>query len=207
MELIKQIATLLLNYDHAHLAHVALQALAELEEVEPFDIALSFAASKEAEVREGGAHALASLDDENVIPHLIELARHDPVSDVRDMAILGLTEYTSPQIHHYFIEAIHNQEFSTFAKELIAEELSLYESEGSVNALAILLEDENEAVRTTAKESLRHFNGTIGESNWQSAINGHGSVETEGNKHVPVHVNGSEGTLMNSGISIRSVKG
>lgn len=182
---------MVLNYDHAHLAHVALQALAELEEVEAFDIALSFAASKEAEVREGGAHALASLDDENVIPHLIELARHDLASGVRDMAILGLTEYTSPQIHRYFIEAIYNQEISTFAKELIAEELSLYESDASVNALSILLEDENEAVRTTAKDSLHHFNGRIGESSWESAINGHGSVEAEENKQVPVHVNGS----------------
>ncbi len=198
---------MVLNYDHAHLAHVALQALAELEEVEPFDVALSFAASQDAEVRQGGAHALASLDDENVIPHLIELARHDPASEVRDMAILGLTEYTSPQIHRYFIDAIYNQEISTFAKELIAEELSLYESNASVNALSILLEDENEAVRTTAKDSLHHLNGRIGKTSWESAINGHGRPETAANKHVSVYVNGSESSLMNSGVSIRSVKG
>ena len=176
---------IVLNYDHSHLAKVALQALAQLEEVEPFDIALSFVASNQAKVRQGGAHALASLDNENVIPHLIQLARHDPASCVRDMAILGLTEYTSSQIHHYFIDAIYNQDISTFARELIAEELSLYESDASVDALAILLEDESEKVRTTAKDSLRHFNGTMSLSNWDSTINGR--QEKAENKHIPIY--------------------
>lgn len=176
----------LLNYDHTHLAHVALQALAQLEEVEPFDIALSFATSEQVEVRQGGAHALASLDDENVIPHLIELARHDPVSNVRDMAILSLTEYTSPEIHHYFTWAIYNQELSAFARELIAEELSLYESDASVNALISLLEDESETVRTTAKDSLRHLNDAIS----KTYLNGHGKQEHMAHKHLPQHVNG-----------------
>ncbi|MGB0385112.1 MAG: HEAT repeat domain-containing protein [Ardenticatenaceae bacterium] len=166
---------ILLNYHHSHLGEVALQALAELEEVEPIEIALSFVDSNKATVRQGAAHALACIDDERIIPHLIKLASQDPVEAVRDMAILGLTEYSSPEIDRYYLHAIsphttvaHNQPLSPFARELIAEELSLDESEASVDALTMLFSDQ--VVHTTAKESLRHLNGTKLEPVW--ALNG-----------------------------------
>lgn len=150
---------ILLHYDHSHLGKVALQALADLEQVEPLDVALSFTKSHDSAVRRGAAHGLASLDDERVIPHLIELASKDIAIGVRDMAILGLTEYTDKKIDNMFINAIEHQNLSPFARELIAEELSFYNSSASINALTGLLQDENEIVRTTARYSLDHING------------------------------------------------
>lgn len=152
---------ILLTNNHPHLGQVPLLALAELEQVEPIEIALSFTASHEAEVRRGGTHGLASLDDKRVIPHLIELARHDKAECVQDMAILGLTEYNTPQVYEYYREAIFNQSLSSFARELMTSELSELDIEETQNSEWLICSlDENERDKSS-KNSLDKWNGAI----------------------------------------------
>jgi len=149
---------LLLTAFHPYLCQTAAQALAELDQADPFDIVYAFLTSEDSTIRQGAVFALGCLDDDRAICVLIRQARQDRVSEVQEMAIMALSNYHSHEIGTYLTEAISHQTLSARAREWIAEQFSRYDCEESVNTLLSLLEDENEVVSATAVYSLYEVN-------------------------------------------------
>ena len=110
--------------------------------------------------RSGAAFALGFIDDECAINYLIELGRQDASQDVREMAIIALARYDSSVICDYLIEALSYGSLSARAIESIAEQLSEYDSDSSVDALLWLRKAsrENEVIHATAIYSLYKLN-------------------------------------------------
>ena len=151
---------MLLTSFHPYLCQIAAQALGELLNVKPLLVVLPFLASRDTAVRSGAAFALGFIDDECAIDYLIELGRQDASQNVREMAIMALARYDSCVIRDYLIDALSSQSLSARAIESMAEQLSEYDSEKSVDALLWLLDAkrENEVIHATAIYSLYKLN-------------------------------------------------
>ena len=161
---------LLLTAFHPYLCQTAAQALAELQKADPFDVVCPFLTSQDSTIRQGAVFALGCLDDDRAICVLIRQARQDPVPDVQEMGIFALSNYHSHEIGTYLTEAISHQTLSARARESIAEQLSNYDCEESVNSLLSLLEDENQVVRATAIYSLYEVNRARLLPIWESLL-------------------------------------
>lgn len=142
------------DYFHPYICKIAVKALANLENTEEFELMQAYANDPDPKIRKGSAFVLGFLDDARVIPLLLQIARNDPILEIRDMAILSMSEYRDNRIKDFMIEAISRETLSLQAKESIAEQLRYYNSPESKSALNLLAEDDEPTIRATAIDSL-----------------------------------------------------
>lgn len=149
---------LLLEADHAYLQKVAAEGLAHLRGIPPFDFLTALLQDDRSNVQQSVLTTLAQFDHPQVMPILLEYTFTHPDAAVRDAALQGLAQFTHPDIYAVLIALLDRGDLSDRAREMIADQLSTYTSDDSVAHLVLLLDDPDEAVRTTAATSLYRLN-------------------------------------------------
>ena len=125
-----------------------------------------------SEIRETAACNLGDINDNRSVAYLIELVRQDPEESVRSEALSALDSYQEPEILKCLIDEVHREKKSRRPRQIVAKQLKKYHSEQSVDALIILLlQDEDVYVRIFAADSLLELNRNRLYQVWEQALN------------------------------------
>ncbi len=149
----------------------ALDKIGVLRPPNALDIITPFLADAHDEVRGTAACNLGLIQDDRAVPYLMEAVRHDPSEHVRAEALTSLAEYRSPAILACLIDEVHRPKRSRRPRQQVAKQLRYYDDDAAVDALVMLLEDEDVFVRDHAAESLLQLNRPRLRATWEKALN------------------------------------
>ncbi len=90
--------------------------------------------------------------------YLINLVREDSQEQVRADALAALAEYRDSEIMNCLIDEVYREKRSRRPRQEVARQLKYYNTEEAINALIVLLEDDDVYVRIPAVDSLLELN-------------------------------------------------
>ncbi|MDF5718755.1 MAG: HEAT repeat domain-containing protein [Rhizonema sp. NSF051] len=149
----------------------ALDKIGTLKPSNALDIILPFLSDADPEVRGTAASNLGEVSDSRAVPYLINVARVDSHQKVRADALLALAEYRSSEILDCLVDEVYREKRSRRPRQEVARQLKYYNTESSVNALILLLQDEDVYVRIPAVDSLKELNCPRLREIWEKAMN------------------------------------
>jgi HEAT repeat protein len=160
-----------LQNSNSDVRELALDKIGTLKPDNAFEIIAPFLSDPEAEVRGTAACNLGDIGDIRSVPYLIELARKDPVEKVRSEALSALENYRDPEILKCLIDEVYRKKKSRRPRQIVAQQLQHYNNEESVDALMILLlQDDDVYVRIFAADSLLELNRPRLREVWEQAL-------------------------------------
>ncbi|MDF5730926.1 MAG: HEAT repeat domain-containing protein [Rhizonema sp. PD38] len=157
----------------------ALDKIGTLKPSNALDIILPFLSDADPEVRGTAACNLGEIRDSRAVPFLINVARVDSHQKVRADALLALAEYRSSEILDCLVDEVYQEKRSRRPRQEVARQLKYYNTESSVNALILLLQDEDVYVRISAVDSLKELNRPRLREIWEKAMNDESYYVTE----------------------------
>lgn len=160
-----------LENSNSDIRELALDKIGTLKPDNAFEIIVPFLSDSEPEVRGTAACNLGDIGDSRSVPYLIELARKDPVEKVRSEALSALETYRVPEILKCLIDEVDREKKSRRPRQIVAQQLQHYNNEESVDALIILLlQDDDVYVRIFAADSLLELNRPKLREVWEQAL-------------------------------------
>lgn len=153
--------------------HVRIQALDTIGTMKPsnaIEIITPYLSDDNVRVRSAAVWNLGDIKDVNAVPYIIKAAKEDPREEVRGVAIAALENYHSHDIMLCLVEEVHREKLSRRPRQEVAKQLREYNEEVAVDALTILLEDEDVFVRDEAAESLLKLNRPRLVDVWKKAL-------------------------------------
>lgn len=162
-----------LKKDDIHIVIKALDYLGDMKQSNVIEIILPYIYHKSTDVRESAVCNLGFLDDEKVIPYLIEKASEDDEASVRAQSIKALENYHNNEISSFLYDRYKNENFS-FPLSMIAKQLGYYTSEKSQQALIELIKGtDDKNVVVFAVDSLHKMNNSSLLQTWKDLKNNH----------------------------------
>ena len=124
-----------------------------------FDQLIVLLKSRDADVRHKALSRLGDVADTRAIPYLIFVAGHDEDSKIREFAVLLLADYHDPSIADFYFSKVNDPRLSLGEMQQIAQQLSHYDQEQSINALLSLSgRDDHYVLQQFIAESLYVLN-------------------------------------------------
>lgn len=161
-----------LKSSNPEIIELALDKIGNLKPDNALEIIVPFLRDSNPEIRETAACNLGDINDNRSIAYLIELIEKDPEESVRSEALSALDSYQEPEILKCLIDEVHQEKKSRRPRQIVAKQLKKYHSEQSVDALIILLlQDEDVYVRIFAADSLLELNRNRLYQVWEQALN------------------------------------
>ncbi|WP_238360872.1 HEAT repeat domain-containing protein [Iningainema tapete] len=157
----------------------ALDKIGTIKPSNALDIILPFLSDVDPEVRGTAASNLGEIRDSRAVPYLINVARVDSQEKVRADALLALAEYRSSEILDCLVDEVYREKRSRRPRQEVARQLRYYNTESSVNALIVLLQDEDVYVRIPAVDSLKELNRPRLREVWEKAMDDESYYVTE----------------------------
>jgi len=158
---------------------LALDKIGTIKPSNALDIILPFLSDADPQVRGTAACNLGELRDSCAVPYLINVARVDPQEKVRADALLALAEYRSSEILDCLLDEVYREKGSRRPRQEVARQLRYYNTESAVDALIILLQDEDVYVRIAAVDSLLKLNRPRLRKVWEKAMDDESDYVTE----------------------------
>ena len=148
-----------LQNSNPDIQELALDKIGTLKPDNALEIILPFLSDPNPELRGAAACNLGEISDSRAVSHLIEVSRKDPEEKVRGEALAALENYRDPEILKCLVDEVYREKQSRRPRQVAAQQLQHYNNEQSVEALIILLlEDEDVYVRIFAADSLLALN-------------------------------------------------
>lgn len=147
-----------LKNKNSEIREVALDKIGTLKPSNSLEIILTFLSDSEPGVRSTAACNLGEIQDCCAIPYLINLVKNDNDEEVRADALSALGEYQSSEILNCLIDEVNYEKRSRRPRQEVARQLKHYNAEEAVDALIILLQDEDDYVKIPAVDSLFELN-------------------------------------------------
>jgi len=148
-----------LQNSNPDIQELALDKIGSLKPDNALEIILPFLSDPNPELRGAAACNLGEISDSRAVSHLIEVSRKDPEEKVRGEALAALENYRDPEILKCLVDEVYREKQSRRPRQVAAQQLQHYNNEQSVEALIILLlEDEDVYVRIFAADSLLALN-------------------------------------------------
>ncbi|MEM9213242.1 MAG: DUF2947 family protein [Cyanobacteria bacterium P01_F01_bin.150] len=160
-----------LNHSDGEQRELAIDTVGTLNPDNAFEIIEPFLSDPDPEVRGTAACNLGEISDERAIASLINTVKHEQEEKVRAEALSALENYSAPEIFECLLNEVERTKKSRRPRQIVARQLSKYNSEKSVDALVILLEDEDDYVRIFAVDSLLGFNRPRLHQTWEKVLN------------------------------------
>ena len=158
---------------------LALDKIGTIKPSNALDIILPFLSDADPEVRGTAACNLGEVSDSRAVPYLINVARVDSQEKVRADALLALAEYRSSEILDCLLDEVYREKRSRRPRQEVARQLRYYNTESAVDALIILLQDEDVYVRIAAVDSLLKLNRPRLRKVWEKAMDDQSDYVTE----------------------------
>ena len=137
---------------------------------EAFDLIINLVRTDPSvDVRASAACKLAEFG-ERAIPHLIGAVDKDPSELVRAEALLSLSNFRAEPIFESLLEEVRRSKRSRRPRQEVAKQLRYYDDERAVDALGVLLTDEDVFVRDHAADSLFQLNRASARPIWERAL-------------------------------------
>ncbi|AFZ24520.1 HEAT repeat-containing protein [Cylindrospermum stagnale PCC 7417] len=136
----------------------ALDTIGTMKPSNAIDLITPYLSDNHVRVRVASVWNLGDIRNINAIPHIIKAAKQDPSEEVRGVALAALENYQSPEILDCLVAEVYREKQSRRPRQEVAKQLQHYDFEEAVNALIILLHDEDVFVRDDAAESLLQLN-------------------------------------------------
>src|SRR4028118_803769 len=148
-----------LQNSNPDIQELAIDKIGTLKPDNALEIILPFLSDPNPELRVAAACNLGAISDSRAVLHLIEISRKDPEEKVRGEALAALENYRNPEILKCLVDEVYREKKSRRPRQVAAQQLQYYNDEQSVEALIILLlEDEDVYVRIFAADSLLALN-------------------------------------------------
>lgn len=147
-----------LNSSNPHARIQALDTIGTMKPTNALEIITPYLSDNNDRVRVAAVWNLGDIKDVNAVPYIIKTAKEDPSEEVRGIAIAALQNYHTPDILHCLVNEVHREKLSRRPRQEVAKQLREYDEESAVDALVVLLEDEDVFVRDEAAESLIKLN-------------------------------------------------
>jgi HEAT repeat protein len=112
----------------------------------------------DVKIRVAAACNLGDLGDPRALPWLIAAVNEEESEEVRGEAIAALANFSSREVLECLAAVVRRQKQSRRPRQEVAKQLGNYDTEEAVNALIVLLSDEDVFVREYAAESLFRLN-------------------------------------------------
>lgn len=161
-----------LQSNNSEIKELALDKIGTLKPDNALELIIPFLSDNNPEIRETAACNLGDINDNRSVAYLIELVRQDPEESVRSEALSALDSYQEPEILKCLVDEVHREKKSRRPRQIVAKQLKKYHSEQSVDALIILLlQDEDVYVRIFAADSLLELNRNRLYQVWEQALN------------------------------------
>ena len=148
-----------LQSKNSEIKELALDKIGTLKPDNALELIVPFLSDKNPQIRETAACNLGDINDSRSVPYLIELVKKDPES------------YEEPEIFNCLVDEVHREKKSRRARQIVAKQLQRYDNEQSIDALIILLQDEDVYVRIFAADSLLELNRPRLDEIWKKALN------------------------------------
>ncbi|BAZ15724.1 peptidase C14 caspase catalytic subunit p20 [Calothrix sp. NIES-4071] len=159
-----------LNDSNPHARIQALDTIGTMKPTNAIEIIIPYLSDENARVRVAAVWNLGDIKDVNAVPYIITAAKEDASEEVRGVAIAALENYHSHDILICLVEEVHREKLSRRPRQEVAKQLQNYNSELAVDALIILLEDEDVFVRDEAAQSLLKLNRSTLIEVWKKAL-------------------------------------
>jgi HEAT repeat protein len=160
-----------LQTSNPDIQELALDKIGALKPDNALEIILPFLSDPNPELRVAAACNLGEISDSRAVSHLIEVSRKDPEEEVRGEALAALENYRDPEILKCVVDEVYREKQSRRPRQVAAQQLQHYNNEQSVEALIILLlEDEDVYVRIFAADSLWALNRPRLYEVWKEAL-------------------------------------
>ncbi|KYC40398.1 hypothetical protein WA1_26660 [Scytonema hofmannii PCC 7110] len=166
----------------------ALDKIGTLKPSNALDIIQHFLSDADPEVRGTAACNLGEIRDRRAVPYLINVARVDSTEEVRADALLALAEYRSSEILNCLVDEVYREKRSRRPRQEVARQLKHYDTESSVDALIILLQDEDVYVRIPTVDSLKELNRPRLREVWEKAMDDESYYVTEIAREALAHL-------------------
>jgi HEAT repeat protein len=131
---------------------------------EVLDELLAEADHPDPEIRSTVAYGLGEIEDVRAIEPLIRFVDRDADEKVRDEALRALDSYRDTRILECLIREVHRDKRSRPPRQVVARQLRHYPGDRTVAALAELVSDPDEFVRSDALESLLQLRPDLAET-------------------------------------------
>lgn len=149
---------------------LALDQIGTFNPTHAFEIIQPFLSDSDPEVRGTAACNLGDIADHRAIEPLLAVVRNDHDEKVRSEALSALENYFDPAVLRCLIDEVHREKKSRRPRQIVARQLSKYNCEDSVDALIMLLRDEDVYVRIFTVDSLLELNRPRLRHIWEKAI-------------------------------------
>lgn len=159
-----------LNDSNPHIRIKTLDTIGTIKPTNAIEIITPYLSDEHPRVRVAAVWNLGDIGDVNAIPYIIKAAKEDPSEEVRGVAIAALQNYHSHDIMLCLVDEVYREKFSRRPRQEVAKQLQNYNDELAVDALIILLEDEDVFVRDEAAESLLKLNRSRLVEVWKKAL-------------------------------------
>jgi HEAT repeat protein len=136
----------------------ALDTIGTMKPSNAIDIITPYLSDNHIRVRVASVWNLGDIRDINAIPYIIKAAKEDPSEEVRGVALAALENYQNLEVLNCLLAEVYREKLSRRPRQEVAKQLGKYDSDEAVNALIILLEDDDVFVRDDAAESLLQLN-------------------------------------------------
>jgi HEAT repeat protein len=153
--------------------HVRIQALDTIGTIKPtnaIETIVPYLSDDNVRVRVAAVWNLGDVGEINAISHIIKVATEDPSEGVRGAALGALKNYHNCDILECLVAEVYRQKRSRRPRQEVAKQLQDYNDESAVDALIVLLEDEDVFVRDDAAESLLKLNRPRLVEVWKKAL-------------------------------------
>lgn len=148
----------------------ALDTIGTMKPSNAIDIITPYLSDNHIRVRVASVCNLGDIRDINAIPYIIKAAKEDPSEEVRGAALAALENYQNLEVLNCLLSEVYREKLSRRPRQEVAKQLGKYDSDEAVNALIILLEDEDVFVRDDAAESLLQLNRPRLVEVWKRAL-------------------------------------
>lgn len=160
-----------LQNSNPDIQQLALDKIGTLKPDNALEIILPFLSDPNPKLRVAAAFNLGDISESRAVSHLIEVSRKDPEEEVRGEALAALENYRDPEILKCLVDEVYREKQSRRPRQVAAQQLQHYNDEQSVEALIILLlEDEDVYVRIYAADSLLALNRPRLYEVWKEAL-------------------------------------
>lgn len=159
-----------LNNSNPHARIQALDTIGTMKPTNATEIITPYLLDDNDKVRVAAVWNLGDIKDVNAVPHIIKTAKEDSSEEVRGIAIAALENYHSHDILLCLVDEVHREKLSRRPRQEVAKQLREYNEDLAVDALSILLEDEDVFVRDEAAESLLKLNRSRLVDVWKKAL-------------------------------------
>jgi HEAT repeat protein len=148
----------------------ALDAITSMHLENAFSLILTLKDDPEQEVRSSVACNLKYVNTPESVKYLITMADTDVSEMVRGEALASLSQYRSPEILDCLLRQAYRKKILRRPHQEVAKQLRYYDTEAAVDALMMLLKDEDVDVRDFAAESLYRLNRSRLVDAWKEAL-------------------------------------